>query len=133
MKKKALGHVSPAFPAAVKTKTAVARRLRAARALLERKRWSQGELGRLANGRASTRSDLRRCAALCAVGAIYATETTSVPGYVMRRIFAEANKLGRRGGDGDHIPEWNDAPERTKKQVLAAFDKAVRFAETREP
>lgn len=40
-------------------------------------------------------------------------------------MFKIANGISLLSGLGD----WNDAPERTKEEVLAAFDKAIALAE----
>lgn len=82
--------------------------LRAARKLIEKpERWAQGT---------SFTGTAR-----CAWGAILATEhdfvdVLSAAGF-MRRIV------------GPYIAEWNDIPQRTHAEVLAAFDKAIALAE----
>lgn len=44
------------------------------------------------------------------------------------RFFAEANDIA---DDGylNGVPNWNDAPGRTKEEVLEAFDKAIAAAD----
>jgi len=46
-------------------------------------------------------------------------------------IFTPVYTLFRRAMDapGMSIIDWNDAPERTKEDVLAAFDRAIALAE----
>lgn len=43
-------------------------------------------------------------------------------------LFKEANGISPMVGIGT----WNDAPERTKEEVLAAYDKAITAAEAQE-
>lgn len=63
----------------------------------------------------------RHRGAVCAVGALYPTDYG---------IFLLAvQRLGRAAGlesvDCGEIPHWNDAPERTKAEVLAVYDSAI--------
>ena len=47
-------------------------------------------------------------------------------------LFVEAHNVMCRALGLDRVPEiwhWNDAPERTHAEVLAAFDKAIELAE----
>ena len=44
------------------------------------------------------------------------------------RLFERANGIGPTGF-GISVIGWNDAPERTKEEVFAAFDKAIALAE----
>lgn len=43
------------------------------------------------------------------------------------RVFERANNLDTESAPA--IYDWNDAPGRTKEEVLAAFDKAIALAE----
>jgi hypothetical protein len=105
--------------------TAVSTKLREARALIERG-WTQGEYARDKTGRSV--DFLRHDATcVCAAGAVGAANghwpTSSLPG--MRFLSLAV------GGDGDEsdVLQWNDAPERTQADVLAAFDRAIELAE----
>jgi hypothetical protein len=40
----------------------------------------------------------------------------------------QTTNLFRKAADCGPIMEWNDAPERTHEEVLAAFDKAIELA-----
>lgn len=96
--------------------SAVADNLREAKALIERG-WCRGDYAKDANG-CSVYEDNPSAICWCASGAINAKA-----GYVERRVFSQA--IGTTC-----IPGWNDAPERTQAEVLAAFDKAIELAET---
>jgi hypothetical protein len=39
---------------------------------------------------------------------------------------------GQPAMNGDHVPDWNDAPERTQQEVLDAFDAAIAIALAQE-
>jgi hypothetical protein len=95
--------------------TDISNKLREARALIERG-WCQRAYGRDADG-CSVYEDNPSAICWCASGAINAKAD-----YAARRVFGEA--IGT-----DCIPGWNDAPERTQAEVLAAFDKAIELAE----
>jgi hypothetical protein len=60
----------------------------------------------------------------CSVGAICAAEGLEGMWSDTRSIKALKKVLGT-----DDVSEWNDAPERTHDEVLAAFDKAIALAE----
>jgi hypothetical protein len=104
----------------------IADKLREARALIERG-WTQGEYARRKDGAPASilsRELFCYCAAgAVAAGAGYKYPSSIVPG--MRELSLAV------GGDGDEsdILNWNDAPERTQAEVLAAFDKAIELAE----
>jgi hypothetical protein len=89
--------------------------LRAGKQRIERFGWVQGDIAVAAAG-----DDGPFCAATampCAMGAGAAIE-----------FFKKAIDLDPKNGLG----EWNDAPERTKEEVLAAYDKAIAAAEAQE-
>jgi hypothetical protein len=90
------------------------RYLTAARALLA-KGWCQGTLNHW---------DPNSCdiVAHCSIGAIVAAYGEYlIPG---RLIDAVQAAIGTR-----HVARWNDAPERTQQEVLAAFDRAISILE----
>jgi len=73
--------------------------------------------------------------AYCAVGAIHFA-ATGQDGYTDKRNHPEwaaaslvAEEMGVYRSLPDHIPEWNDHRDTRKKDVLAAFDKAILRAE----
>lgn len=84
--------------------------LRAARALLERQGWCQG-VYRNMNG------------SYCAAGALRAVcddfSTNNSAAVLILRSVPGALLLS----------DWNDAPERTRDEILEAFSKAIAFAE----
>ena len=59
----------------------------------------------------------------CAQWAIYRVRGIDHGTYVDGAI-----RLLKRGAGVTHLVEWNDAPERTHAEVLAAFDKAIELA-----
>jgi hypothetical protein len=108
----------------VRIVNAVANKLREARALIEERGWAQGEY-------------LNDGDCLCVSGAIsmatvgYPDEgdgETDEQDAEFRRIIAA---LGKAIGcqHSYEIARWNDEPERTQAEVLAAFGKAIALAE----
>lgn len=68
--------------------------------------------------------------AVCMLGAIRwnATWTPEAEARLPTTMAARnrlSDAIGMRETDRAHIPYWNDAPGRTKDEVLAAFDKAI--------
>jgi hypothetical protein len=99
--------------------TAVADKLREARALIA-KGWTQGTF------RASRPSE---SVCYCLYGAI----NKAVLGYAdadCSATFEYEEFLGKAiGREPLDLANWNDDPERTQAEVLAAFDKAIELAE----
>lgn len=96
----------------------VIRLLDAAKALLIEKGWAQGFYARDAAGEVVSVEDPTACS-FCAMGAlVYVTQEASRE--TSRSAF---NAMERAVSDGN-IARYNDAPERTKEEVLALFDKA---------
>ena len=98
--------------------TAVAEKLREARALIERG-WTQGVFARLPNGN-GTYAENRKATCFCMVGALYHVGAS-----------ARCLRMLERATHTSPAAKWNDAPERTQADVLAAFDKAIALAEGR--
>ena len=90
--------------------------LRAARALIGTpdKWWKGG-----ANGAGVSK---------CSAQAIY-----HQPGYDFDSLNFLSVAIGGKPGCYAHIFDWNDAPERTHADVMAAFDRAIALAEKDEP
>lgn len=97
--------------------------LRKAKALIEERGWTQGEY-------------VSRDGAHCARGACYVASGSHVlPMYPVGHIddsandaqYALASAIGKELLHS--VSDWNDEPGRTKKEVLAAFDKAIALAE----
>lgn len=93
--------------------------LRAARAKIERPEcWTKGAFARDAVGGECMSSE-PDAVCWCSDGAIGAViATTDV------HDFCAFEALSRAIGNL-HVAEWNDAPERTHAEVLAAFDAAI--------
>lgn len=91
----------------------VAEKLRQARALIERG-WTQGWF---------VSSD---GLGVCPIGAINKVYI----GHATFRGGESAKRLLRKAIGCPCIAPWNDAPERTQAEVLAAFDKAIELAES---
>jgi len=89
----------------------------AARWILEHNGWTRGNMCER-NGVQSDVFSARTGDCFCAMGAIWATESNEdlrQRSLVALRVFAAVSS----------IPYWNDAPGRTKADVLAAFDRAI--------
>ncbi len=81
-------------------------------------RWTKGAFARTEAG-AIVPPDRPVAACWCAIGAL--RRVTGDTGY--RGAFVELQSAA----DYD-LPHWNDAPERTHDEVLAAFDRAIAAA-----
>lgn len=97
------------------------------------KGWCRGQFARTEDGEGAlaVSEDAR---SWCALGAIErATFEVPMQSYASRgaaeRLLREA--AGVRS-DFDATTAWNDDPERTKEEVLAAFDKAIELASQEE-
>jgi hypothetical protein len=97
--------------------SAVADKLREARALIERG-WTRGESYR--DGRVCSLGALATVLTGDPNAALYGREYTQIA-----RIFAQII------GEEDALYEWNDA-QKSKRPVLAAFDKAIELAEAEQ-
>lgn len=97
--------------------------LKKARSLLRaKKNWTQGTLARTKTGRPCT-EDSKRAVCFCSAGAlIKASVEVGDISWAAHRIFASVI-------EDLSIPYWNDVSTRTHKEVLAAFDKAIKLAE----
>jgi hypothetical protein len=105
--------------------TAVADKLREARALIERG-WVQVLVAGDAKGRsAPLHSDT--AVVFCPYGALQRV-TVADNGLYGRLLELVKRAVGL--GKGSSLIVWNDAPERTQAEVLAAFDKAIELAES---
>lgn len=94
----------------------------AARALIEApERWTKGEFARNKEGeKCHANSDAASC--YCMEGAIL-SQSGKWP------LKARACAILRASlASAITIPVWNDAPERTHAEVLAAFDRAIELA-----
>lgn len=97
--------------------------LRQARALIK-KGWCKKVIARTKTG-ACTYPDSRYACAWCAEGAIQRACKHKFRFYVMTLvgIVKRENKISKE------LHQWNDAPRRTKDDVLRAFDRAIKYAE----
>lgn len=100
---------------------AVADKLREARALIERG-WTQGWFARTAAGNDCWYS-AKEASCWCVTGALF-------------RVAISVREESRLAGTflaaidtTDGIAGWNDVPDRTQAEVLAAFDRAIELAE----
>jgi len=98
--------------------------LKGAKALLETKGWTQGAYARGKSGRVVKQP--RNAVCFCGIGAI----SVAAGGNTDDDLGYDAYKaLERIVGSG--FPHYNDAPGRTKEEVLAVFDKAIAAEEGR--
>lgn len=96
--------------------------LRRARALIDTpEKWCKGALV--------------RDGAFCVRGALKTAISGSIWAAFDPLLTRAEQALGFPGFDGVHseprLPSWNNAPERTHADVMAAFDKAIALAEAR--
>jgi hypothetical protein len=82
--------------------------------------WTQGVLGRDANGRILMARDLGRAVCFCAQGAIIRVSDASLAWHAVQAV----QKIIRSEGLG----YWNDRPGRTQKQVVAKLREAAKLA-----
>ena len=106
--------------------------LRAARALLQRSRWTQGAYARDANG--------DRCmpngadaAQFCAIGALLRVQGLVFPGETER---TQAYRALRRAAHAvalstNDVVEWNDVPRRLKSDVIDLYNTAIADVKSR--
>jgi hypothetical protein len=100
---------------------AVADKLREAKALVA-KGWTRGDWAKDAQGEPVFERE-PEAVCWCASGALFAaSEAGFASAGVLHDVFSQANEI-------ETISVWNDAPERTQSEVLAAFDKAIELAE----
>lgn len=97
--------------------------LKAAKKQIVDKGWTQGAYARTASGR-QIGAHAGAAACFCAIGACQSVHDD------YHAAHYEAIRLLRLQtlNDSD-IPTWNDHPDRTKEEVIAAFDKAITAAE----
>ena len=91
--------------------------LKAARAKIEQG-WCQGSYARNAMNEKVLYRSVDACR-WCAMGAI--VSLGGVDWITAADVIKQANAI-------EVIPKWNDAPNRTQAEVLAAFDKAIELA-----
>lgn len=105
----------------------VANRLRKARALIE-KGWTQEAWARAADG-ANVPFSSRSAVCFCAAGAL--NRALQVGGHEWGLAEQSWQVLEDAIGvsSSSDVVKFNDAPERTQAEVLAAFDKAIELAE----
>jgi hypothetical protein len=95
--------------------------IRARQKITDPANWGKGIRG--ANPLDADRS-LETC---CAAEAI--EDVTIIAPDMRQRAYRRLrNAIGIKIGSDNDIVEWNDAPERTHEEVLAAFDKAIEAA-----
>ena len=92
----------------------------AAKWILSNYEWCQGAMFRDKGGKSTYKEqaltgDLSAC---CALGAIYLVDADW-------DIRTTAKSIVRWGIDNNSIINWNDKDHRTKKEVLALFDKLI--------
>lgn len=98
--------------------------LRAVAAQIERG-WSQGADARDAQGRVvGLNSDEAQAWSL--LGAFALSATDGVPrNHVRRALVALSDVIGT-----DSLQQWNDAPDRTREEVLSALEEAIAKIDT---
>jgi hypothetical protein len=106
--------------------------LKIAKDKLINKGWTQGAYAR--SGLMSVAYDSKHADSFCPLGAIYSVIDYALLGtsYLQDRYATTdaISYLHRATGYDGTIPNWNDQTERTKEQVIAAFDKAIELAES---
>jgi hypothetical protein len=105
--------------------------LQEARRLIDEKGWTQGQAARTRSGK-PVEITLDDASCFCTVGALSrACMNLGVPhsGHSWSRTFTAFRQA--LPGSPDYIAAWNDAPSRTKDDVLKAFDKAIETVRAR--
>lgn len=104
--------------------------LRRGKANIELQGWCQGDEAAIWG------KDGRCCVATAiSIQTDLIVKASALHGTRYRDLGAEAVNLFKRANgipQGEGIATWNDAPERTKDEVLAAYDKAIAAAEESE-
>lgn len=109
-----------------------------ARDLLVSEGWTQGVYVELLN---DDDSDSDVVCARCALGALRQMDHRDHPHVVATMeiqdiLLAAMRQVDNDAGDGvlifHSVIQWNDAPTRTKEQVLQAFNLAIEIAQSRE-
>ena len=88
--------------------------------------WTQYALGRFSDGERFEylNRSFSDCVCFCAIGAIHAeTKNRGELLYCKAVDMLEKAIAGER-----EIGEWNDAPDRTQAEVVAAFNRAIELA-----
>jgi hypothetical protein len=102
--------------------------LKAARDLLRRNKWCQKELAVDAYGEMTDPTG-KEAVAYCAIGAMLAVDGPdpeyNEPGHFLIRAIYQSAKDMRPS----RIWNWNDSRTRTKRQVIAAFGRAMKIAQ----
>jgi hypothetical protein len=99
--------------------TTVLQILTKARDLIEKKGWTQNSNARNKNGKEVLEHN-RNAVCFCASGAIW-----RAGGRCWNQEIDDAEEILISCIRNQEIVEWNDQEGRTKKQVLAAFDRAI--------
>lgn len=103
--------------------TTVLQVLKKARKLIETKGWTQVVEARDEDGNAIDYRD-ERAICFCALGALW----RAADGFESD-LAVDARATLASCVHTDHIIDWNDRKRRTKEDVLAAFDRAIKKAE----
>lgn len=99
--------------------------LEKARELLsDPKRWTRDALAMTARGKHLSDPTDRRAACWCVFGAIMKCSGEVSGALNAADVFERANWFG----DDESFSSWNDRPERTHAEVLAAIDSAIALA-----
>ena len=96
--------------------------LRAGKANIEKRGWCQGDEKAVFGG------DDRPCCMATAISMQFDMDDIQTKGWPA----VEALKIAAGAPLTHGIANWNDAPERTLAEVLAAYDKAIATAEAQE-
>ena len=89
--------------------------------LLKKKGWTQGEYAKNAEGKKVEALQTEACQ-FCLLGAIMASGGFNSYNAEFSRFATEMDEITIRLGARCH--DWNDAPNRTKEEVIALLEKA---------
>jgi hypothetical protein len=121
------------------TKTKVIKALKAAKRLLETKKWTKNDYARKANGQTPCNILSKEATCFCAEGALRRVSNVDEWDQVScsNTVFTAADRLlntavlqeiNSSNEQMYHVNSYNDDKDTTKKDILRIFDKAVDLA-----
>lgn len=90
--------------------------------------WTQGCWARDANGVETPSMNDNRSTCFCPEGAILrSSDGAGFIDHITSNVDEAMQRFKEAIGTPFQIPDWNDIPERTQKEVIAAFERAIQL------